>query len=427
MSSKDKQWAREYILDPLTAPEPSQETGPGTSFYNPQRQSLLSSSPRDKQPSHLDTRRKQQPVGSPSFSSRSSGILTPPSSASPTRNGFHPSNPFARSHPTSPLASPVEENPRGLSPPNSAAKSIGRSPSHRRYPPVTTIGRSSSTRVPGPADRRHHRSFSADPLQRDRLAPLPPRFPGDLTHRPLEMIKRETRTANRSGGHRRGISDVDTIDALDTIGGTYHHGGPFDATLASRNINAKYPPVDAVHETNMEAIRATPREFIQDSLDRHVPLQGIATIPPGETDMSGKVMDFQEGADLMREPDAAGGAYKRWEGVAGITYHPDDLKGKGEPSYTYEKDKAKGKGLQRGEYEMQSGVNGDGILGPAARPRSVSNADKATSSAYAVPANGEESGLRRSNTTGKKISEGLKRRFGSLRKKRGSTSVEETY
>jgi hypothetical protein len=109
------------------------------------------------------------------------------------------------------------------------------------------------------------------------------------------------------------------------------------------------------------------------------------------------------------------------------TYHPDDLKGKGEPAYTYDKEKAKGKGLHPGEYEMQSGVNGDGILGPAARPRSVSNADKATSTAYAVPTAGEESGLRRSNTTGKKLSDGLKRRFGSLRKKRGSTSVEETY
>jgi hypothetical protein len=129
------------------------------------------------------------------------------------------------------------------------------------------------------------------------------------------MIKQQNRAANRSSGsgHRRKVSDVDTIDALDTIGGTYHHGGPFDATLASRNVNVKYPPVDAVHETNMEAIRATPKEFIQDSLTKHVPLQGIATIPAGETDMSGNVMQFEEGADLMREKDAAGGAYKRWD------------------------------------------------------------------------------------------------------------------
>jgi hypothetical protein len=26
-------------------------------------------------------------------------------------------------------------------------------------------------------------------------------------------------------------------------------------------------------------------------------------------------MRYEEGADLMREPDAPGGAYKRWEGI----------------------------------------------------------------------------------------------------------------
>jgi hypothetical protein len=127
-------------------------------------------------------------------------------------------------------------------------------------------------------------------------------------------------------------------------------------------------------------------------------------------------------------------------------YHPDDLKGKGEPSYTYERDKAKNKGLQRGEYEMQSGVNGDGVLGPAgiygpgpassSRPRSVSNVDKATTSAtayrtdepseYLSPGGPSSSsgGVRRSNTTGKKLSDGLKKRFGSIRKRKDATTVE---
>lgn len=62
----------------------------------------------------------------------------------------------------------------------------------------------------------------------------------------------------------------------------------------------------------MEAIRATPREFIADSLNKHVPLQGTALIPSGARDMSGDVMEYEEGADLMREKDAAGGAYRRW-------------------------------------------------------------------------------------------------------------------
>jgi hypothetical protein len=29
----------------------------------------------------------------------------------------------------------------------------------------------------------------------------------------------------------------------------------------------------------------------------------------------GRPMTYEEGADLMREPDAPGGAYKRWAGI----------------------------------------------------------------------------------------------------------------
>ena len=83
----------------------------------------------------------------------------------------------------------------------------------------------------------------------------------------------------------------------------------------------------------MEALKATPREYINDSLTKHVPLQGTSIVPPGMADWNGQVMDYKEGADLMREPDAAGGAYKRYDC---FDYHPDDLKGKG-PSYLVEK------------------------------------------------------------------------------------------
>lgn len=147
------------------------------------------------------------------------------------------------------------------------------------------------------------------------------------------MIKRETKVADRHPNHRSShrrhrsaASQTDTIDALDTIGGSYHHGGPYDATLYSRNIHEKYSPLAAVRDSNMEAIRATPREFIQDSLQKHVPLQGTATVPNGGLDMSGKRMDYREGADLMREPDAPGGAYKRWDGIVGHpSLHPPHL------------------------------------------------------------------------------------------------------
>ncbi|SPO02259.1 uncharacterized protein DNG_04932 [Cephalotrichum gorgonifer] len=136
--------------------------------------------------------------------------------------------------------------------------------------------------------------------------------------------------------HRRQHSiPPDPIDVLDATGpgGFYHHPGPYDATLLSRNLNPKYSPVAAVRDSNMKALRATPRDFITDSLTKHVPLQGTASIPPGGRDLHGDVMDYEDGADLMREEGAPGGAYKRW---AGVSYHPNDLKGKGEPSYTIE-------------------------------------------------------------------------------------------
>ncbi|KAI8955520.1 hypothetical protein F4801DRAFT_269355 [Xylaria longipes] len=161
--------------------------------------------------------------------------------------------------------------------------------------------------------------------------------------RPLEQIKRETKAANRAP-HLRKANQTrpDQIDALDNIapGGIYHHDGPFDAALASRNRDARYAPLAAVQEGNRAALKATPAVNVADAVTRHVPLQGTAVIPPGEVDYTGNVMEYEEGADLMREPDAAGGAYKRYEHVQ---YHPEDLKGKGEPSYTIERDHGAGK------------------------------------------------------------------------------------
>lgn len=115
----------------------------------------------------------------------------------------------------------------------------------------------------------------------------------------------------------RGQPLADTIDSLDKtgFGAAYHHGGPYDATLAAVNRNKKYAPLEAVKDSNMEALRATPREYIVDSLRRHIPLQGTGTIPPGMPDMCGNIMNYEEGADLMREPDAAGGAYMRYDFV----------------------------------------------------------------------------------------------------------------
>lgn len=106
---------------------------------------------------------------------------------------------------------------------------------------------------------------------------------------------------------------IDSLDA--SMERLYHHEGPYDATLLSRNMEKKFSPVEAVRGSNEEALKATPRENIRDALDKHVPLHGTAMVPPGTRNEFGDVYDYTEGADLMREPDAPGGAYKRWDGV----------------------------------------------------------------------------------------------------------------
>lgn len=77
----------------------------------------------------------------------------------------------------------------------------------------------------------------------------------------------------------------------------------------------EYNPVEALKESNEEALRATPRENIQNSLLKHVPLQGVAVVPPGRRQRSGEIMMYREGDDIMRDGDAPGGAYKRWDGI----------------------------------------------------------------------------------------------------------------
>ncbi|KAI1103578.1 hypothetical protein F4804DRAFT_309588 [Jackrogersella minutella] len=230
----------------------------------------------------------------------------------------------------------------------------------------------------------------------------------NMSERPLEAIKRATKAADRAPHLRKkNVARADIVDALDDtgIGGAYHHDGPYDATLASRNRDKRYAPVEAVKYGNAAALKATPREHVIDSLERHVPLQGTATIPPGHRDMSGRVMDYEEGADVMREDDAPGGPYKRWDHVK---YHPNDLKGKGEPSYTIEEDLKRQKRLQRnsmnqtGDYEMQ----------PSARATGSSKTPSVT-----VQRSASLGSAGPSSPRGKRFSDGIKRRIGSLRHK----------
>ncbi|KLU88579.1 hypothetical protein MAPG_07565 [Magnaporthiopsis poae ATCC 64411] len=442
--SFDKQWAKKYILDPLTAPEPNQECGPGSSFASPPcRRTSFNNGDSRGASSSKGTKRTNYP--------------SPPSSTSPSRSVFRLENPFSDNRATSSDGQATNRPAFGRSNSSSHPQRY----SDNRSPANLGFGRSQSVRQPPSAHQNRasgHARSSSTTLDKGkgpengpslrRSGSLTQRFPGDMSHRPLDMIKRDVRAADRAPHLRKTrLPDTDTIDGLDTIGGTYHHGGPYDATLISRNTNKMYSPVEAVKDSNMEALKATPKEYINDSLVKHVPLQGTAMIPPGGVDMTGNVMRYEEGADLMREPDAPGGAYKRWDG---IPYHPNDLKGKGEPSYTIERDLKQNKALRRkevgsgisdrnGVYEMQPRSSGQGSssdatrkdLGAQVRHRSISSAAASGSrpNMLSPPISPDRGGagasstnndLRRSNTTGRRITEGLKRRFGSFRRKRNS-------
>ncbi|KAG9232642.1 hypothetical protein BJ875DRAFT_466215 [Amylocarpus encephaloides] len=390
----DKEWASKYLLDPLTAPEHHEETGPGSH--------LTRNLSTTKGLAAAATYERYQKSSAGANSSKGSNTPTtstyptPPSSASPTRISFHPSNPY------------------------SAASSSRRQSAFGDF----------AKAGPSKSSKGSLEEHSGD-YRRRRGGSLGERFPGDMSHRPLDQIRKDTKAAHRSPHLRKKhLPGADTIDSLDrsVFGGAYHHEGPYDATLLARNTSYKSSPVAAVQDSNTEALKATPRENIRDALDRHVPLSGTSVIPPGLAGLDGKVMRYEEGTDLMREPDAAGGAYKRWDHVK---YHPDDLKGKGEPSFSIER-------ALKDHKKDHRRVLSDGALAYEMQPQrprlnlqsSVSGQDSTTSIRPANTANNKgmlhadyEADVRRSNTSGRGVGEGLKKRFGSLRRSKKTAEV----
>lgn len=151
---------------------------------------------------------------------------------------------------------------------------------------------------------------------RRRTSSLKERFPGDDSNKPLDLIRKGSKRADRSPHlNKRHIPGADMIDRLDpALGGrAYHHEGPYDAALLSRN-NFENSPIAALEESNAEAIKATPAENIKDAVERHKPLDGVAAVPPGETDRFGRTYNYHEGADLMHEASEDDPGYKRWDG-----------------------------------------------------------------------------------------------------------------
>ena len=179
----------------------------------------------------------------------------------------------------------------------------------------------------------------------------------------------------------------------------------------------------ALAESNAETLKATPREKILDSLRGHRPLDGVATYPPGATDPNGHVYNYEQGENMMTAGNPGGGAYKRWPGVA---YHPDDIKGKGEPSYSIEKALKDHKitsvdGSDEGHKKSASSE-----IELTSRPRQ--SGGQAQTSGVAGGAdrldrnnsmNGDgEAGVRRSASAKEKrlSGVGLKKRFGSMKR-----------
>ncbi|KAJ5657423.1 uncharacterized protein N7484_001072 [Penicillium longicatenatum] len=117
----------------------------------------------------------------------------------------------------------------------------------------------------------------------------------------LDNSRASTRR-KRSRHQRRQYSRTDIIDGLDhTSPCIYHHEGPFDAASVRRNAVKKYSPLDAMKESNAEALRATPRERIMDAINSHRPLDGTGFYPPNTIGRNGQLYEYEEGGNMMNE------------------------------------------------------------------------------------------------------------------------------
>ncbi|PGH16376.1 hypothetical protein AJ80_05226 [Polytolypa hystricis UAMH7299] len=128
------------------------------------------------------------------------------------------------------------------------------------------------------------------------------------------MSRHEGKQSHRSRRSRRSTQiQPDVIDRLDTTpGGYYHHEGPFDAASREKNMSKKRSPLYAVRGSTAEALKATPREKIVDSIQKQRPIDGVAFYPPGTTDRNGHTYDYEEGYNMMTEDR---GNFRRWPGM----------------------------------------------------------------------------------------------------------------
>ncbi|WPH01689.1 Hypothetical protein R9X50_00454100 [Acrodontium crateriforme] len=377
----DSKTAQAYLIDPMSAPEPFAETGPGTHFtstFAPAKPSTPTSS--------NNPYRQDSALNSPDRKSKANGLTA---TKSPVRK-----------------SSPKERFPNY----REEAFASYDDGSHRRSiektqsPPRHNAAKSTST-----SGNRHRRTSS-----------LKERFPGDTSVEPLNILRRDSRKADRAPHlNKRGMPGPDMVDRLDpAVGGkAYHHEGPYDATLMSRNSNKKYSPVAALETSNLETLRATPQENVKDSLDRHKPLDGVATVPPGVEDRFGRTYHYNE-SDLMQEAVSDAG-YKRWPGK---DYDPEDRKGKGD---TFALDRAlQAHKIDENGIEMEDRARLNESYHEAKRRGTLDKRDPVEiaggEAAYAAlqQANSGTSETVRRTGSIKAVGEGLKKRIGSLRHKK---------
>lgn len=275
-------------------------------------------------------------------------------------------------------------------------------------PPASTSPRPRGSASPRPHGSPNHRKevFSEGNRPR-RSSSLRERYPGDPSVSPLNQLAKEKAVADRARHiTKKHAVRPDTIDSLDASGiGAYHHEGPYDATLFARNNSWRSSPVAAVAESNNEALKATPHDKIVDSIQGHRPLDGVAAFPPGTTDRNGQTYRYKEGDNMMTEENAPGGPYKRW---SGIQYHPDDIKGKGEPSYTIERALK-----EKGGNEKDANGLGIELQSDANKNRRRSGSGVGLGSHHRSTLSQDNDGLTRSSS----LTNRLKKRVVSLTKK----------
>ena len=321
--------ASRYLLDPLTAPEPSAETGPGTHYtstFAPQiRDRSSSSSPTESHKTPTSSVRSSNPSSSQRLQKTPQSVsvrsTNPPSSQKtpPSVSDRSSNNPYRNASSTGYPSPPESASPRKDRFSASTNRKEAFPDFDGSYSPTSTRQSVDQASTQIPTSTEGQNSTTTDGHRR-RGSSLTQRFPGDQSHRPLDMIKRDAKLANRHPRFRKKhIVGSDTIDRMDSLGG-FHHEGPYDATLLARNTSSVDSPVQAVSSTNEEALKATPREMIQDSVEKHRPLDGVAMLAPGVEDRYGNIYTYEEGTDMMIENSPEGGAYKRWPGVVRPLY-----------------------------------------------------------------------------------------------------------